>query len=160
MEAEKTTAGDLAETTEATLHDVTNKSMEAVETTDGYLAETTEATLHDVTTKSMEGVETTDETTETTFHDVTTKSMEAVQTTEQEQVTTTTTSTTTTTKAVKPKKCKKKCGRRDGNFQSCKGCEMYVMCSNGIMHDGLVCPGGLVWDSAMKRCEWKSSTCP
>ena len=156
MEAEETTAGDLAETTEATFHDVTIKSMGAVETT----AETTEATFHDVTTKSMEGEETTAETTEATFHDVTTKSMEAVQTTEQEQVTTTTTSTTTTTKAVKPKKCKKKCGRRDGNFQSCKGCEMYVMCSNGIMYDGLVCPGGLVWDSAMKRCEWKSSTCP
>ena len=138
MEAVETTTGDLAETTEAIFHDVTTKSMEAVVTTAGDLAETT-----------------------ATFNDVTTKSMEAVGTTEQEQVTTTTTgTTTTTTKAVKPKKCKKKCGRRNANFQSCKGCEMYVTCSNGVMYDGQVCPGGLVWDSAKKRCEWNSSTCP
>ena len=54
----------------------------------------------------------------------------------------------------------------DGDYQSCKTCERYVSCSNGILFDDRPCannrPGEkpLVWDDVKKRCEYESTTCP
>ena len=57
-------------------------------------------------------------------------------------------------------------GMPDGDYQSCKTCERYVSCSNGILIDDRPCannrPGEkpLVWDDVKKRCEYESTTCP
>jgi len=50
-------------------------------------------------------------------------------------------------------------GREDGEYQSCNGCNVYVTCSNGRIYDNRPCPGSLVWDDVIKRCEFKSQTC-
>jgi len=51
-------------------------------------------------------------------------------------------------------------GRTNGDYQSCKGCDVYATCSNGLLRDERPCaPGGLVWDDKKKRCERTSTTC-
>ena len=50
-------------------------------------------------------------------------------------------------------------GLADGNYQSCQGCSVYASCSNEILIDNRPCPGGLVWDDNLKRCESTSATC-
>ena len=47
----------------------------------------------------------------------------------------------------------------NGDYQSCEGCNVYVTCSNGILHPNRPCPANLVWDDNLKRCEWTSTTC-
>ena len=59
-----------------------------------------------------------------------------------------------------PCPCVSSCtGMPDGDYQSCNGCNVYVTCSNEIIHDDRPCPDGLVWDDNLKRCEWESTTC-
>lgn len=59
--------------------------------------------------------------------------------------------------------CIKSCaGLADGDYQSCKGCNVYVTCSNGITHDDRPCAPAdplLLWDDQEKRCEYDSATC-
>ena len=56
--------------------------------------------------------------------------------------------------------CVHECGPLlDGNYQSCKGCHVYVTCSNGENHDNRPCPNGLIWDDLRKRCVSHSTTC-
>ncbi|KAK3591077.1 hypothetical protein CHS0354_005474 [Potamilus streckersoni] len=50
-------------------------------------------------------------------------------------------------------------GKINGNYQYCPDCRKYVACSNGNQYI-MPCPANLVWDDILKRCEWKSSTCP
>jgi len=51
-------------------------------------------------------------------------------------------------------------GMPDGDYQSCKGCGVYVSCSNEIMSDCRPCPkSNTYWDDNTKTCEHKSSTC-
>ncbi|KAK3591081.1 hypothetical protein CHS0354_005478 [Potamilus streckersoni] len=50
-------------------------------------------------------------------------------------------------------------GVRDGDYQNCRDCHKFVSCSNGYKYD-MPCPSNLVWDDNVKRCEWKSNTCP
>lgn len=56
-------------------------------------------------------------------------------------------------------------GRKDGDYQSCRGCNVYATCANGILYDERQCtpsaPGAppLVWDDTLKRCEYNSETC-
>ena len=47
----------------------------------------------------------------------------------------------------------------DGDYQSCNGCNVYVTCSNEIIHDNRPCPDGLIWDDNLKRCQLTSDTC-
>ena len=47
----------------------------------------------------------------------------------------------------------------DGDYQSCRGCNAYLTCADGVMHDDRLCPGGLVWDDVRKYCDWFSHTC-
>ena len=61
---------------------------------------------------------------------------------------------------IHPPPCVSSCtGMPDGDYQSCNGCNVYVTCSNEIIHDDRPCPDGLVWDDNLKRCEWESTTC-
>ncbi len=46
----------------------------------------------------------------------------------------------------------------DGDYQSCHGCNVFVTCSNHITYMRS-CPGELVWDDILKRCEYTSQTC-
>ena len=50
-------------------------------------------------------------------------------------------------------------GMKNGDYQSCLGCNVYATCSNEILYDNRPCPANLVWDDNKKRCEWYSSTC-
>lgn len=60
-------------------------------------------------------------------------------------------------------RCIKNCvNRKDGDYQSCKGCNVYATCSNGILYDERPCAPSnppLVWDDVVKRCQWRSTTC-
>ncbi|KAI0240872.1 hypothetical protein LSAT2_008326 [Lamellibrachia satsuma] len=56
--------------------------------------------------------------------------------------------------------CIKSCrGQPNGDYQSCRGCHVYVTCSNWRMFPDRPCPAKLVWDDSRKRCEWSSKTC-
>ncbi|KAK2182747.1 hypothetical protein NP493_339g03002 [Ridgeia piscesae] len=56
--------------------------------------------------------------------------------------------------------CVRTCaGKENGDYQSCVSCHVYVTCSNGAMYDRRPCPAPTVWDDALKRCDWASSTC-
>jgi hypothetical protein len=56
--------------------------------------------------------------------------------------------------------CITSCGDRvNGDYQSCKGCQVYAACHNGILHDNRPCASGRYWDDVVKRCEEKSATC-
>ena len=55
-------------------------------------------------------------------------------------------------------------GRPDGDYQSCKACDVYATCSNEILYDERPCAYGKnnkqpVWDDEKKRCMWKTDTC-
>ncbi|XP_067677848.1 proprotein convertase subtilisin/kexin type 5-like [Haliotis asinina] len=50
-------------------------------------------------------------------------------------------------------------GMTDGDYQSCKGCNVYTICSNGNTFV-MPCPAKTVWDDAVKRCQGQSTTCP
>lgn len=70
----------------------------------------------------------------------------------------TTTSTTPSGKASGP--CVKDCqGQPNGDYKSCKGCTVYLTCSNGITYDNRPCPSGLKWDDSIKQCTF-AATCP
>ena len=62
----------------------------------------------------------------------------------------------------KSKTCINKCGRlSDGDYQSCKGCDVYASCWAGQIVDNRPCPAGLLWDDNLKNCNNPpSSTCP
>ncbi|XP_078312840.1 A disintegrin and metalloproteinase with thrombospondin motifs adt-1-like [Crassostrea virginica] len=47
----------------------------------------------------------------------------------------------------------------DGNYQSCKTCRGFVTCAHNQLFDR-DCPGNLVWDDIVRRCEYTSRTCP
>lgn len=47
----------------------------------------------------------------------------------------------------------------DGNFQSCKGCNVFASCSGGRLIDSRPCAAKLVWDDIVKQCVYTSSTC-
>ena len=56
--------------------------------------------------------------------------------------------------------CVKKCrNKADGDYQSCKGCHVYLSCSNGIAYDSRPCPIDDVWDDNFKDCRPTSPTC-
>lgn len=60
-----------------------------------------------------------------------------------------------------PKNCIKSCqGKPNGNYQSCKGCDVFVTCNWSSMYPDRPCPRGLKWDDKQKKCDFKSSTCP
>ena len=50
-------------------------------------------------------------------------------------------------------------GHPNGDYQSCHGCHVYVTCVHDVIVDDRQCPGYLVWDDIVKRCEWESNTC-
>ncbi|XP_071111176.1 proprotein convertase subtilisin/kexin type 5-like isoform X1 [Haliotis cracherodii] len=50
-------------------------------------------------------------------------------------------------------------GLEDGDYQSCKGCNVYAICSNYNIFV-MPCPAKTVWDDAVKRCQGRSTTCP
>ena len=58
--------------------------------------------------------------------------------------------------------CPSSCeGLEPGSYQSCAGCNQYMMClDNGMMLDGLYCGTHLEWDDNEKMCVLDSSTCP
>ncbi|KAK6172156.1 hypothetical protein SNE40_015882 [Patella caerulea] len=49
--------------------------------------------------------------------------------------------------------------KRDGNYQSCKSCDVYVTCVNGILYADQPCMDGKVWDESIRECDLASSTC-
>ena len=49
-------------------------------------------------------------------------------------------------------------GIPNGDYQSCKTCEGYIICSDGFLCDR-PCLTGLLWNDVTKSCEWKSATC-
>ena len=53
-------------------------------------------------------------------------------------------------------------GVANGNYQSCRGCDVYVICSGNIRYDDIPCPMGLYWDDSLdsKSCVSVSTTCP
>ena len=53
-------------------------------------------------------------------------------------------------------------GVPDGNYQSCRGCDVYVICSSNMRYDDVPCPDEMVWDDspAIKNCVLNSTTCP
>ena len=66
-----------------------------------------------------------------------------------------------TTTAEPDSVCVSSCaGLPSGDYQSCDGCGVYVTCSYGRIFPDRPCPGGLKWDDNLKRCDWKSRTCP
>ena len=50
-------------------------------------------------------------------------------------------------------------GTPDGDYQSCKSCDVYATCIGGTIFDSRPCPLGTVWDDNFKRCDFKSTTC-
>ena len=50
-------------------------------------------------------------------------------------------------------------GWPDGDYQSCKGCDIYATCNGGQLFDERPCPEGLVWDDKKHYCDHKSDTC-
>ncbi|XP_048250925.1 mucin-2-like isoform X1 [Haliotis rufescens] len=84
--------------------------------------------------------------------------------------TTTTTSSTvppttpTPTKPVQmpqPWPCVSDCnGVPNGDYQSCRGCNIYITCSSGLTYDGFKCPASTVWNNDAKYCDYTSPTCP
>ncbi|KAJ8316378.1 hypothetical protein KUTeg_006392 [Tegillarca granosa] len=50
-------------------------------------------------------------------------------------------------------------GQPNGDYKSCKGCTVYLTCSNGITYDNRPCPSGLKWDDSIKQCTF-AATCP
>lgn len=50
-------------------------------------------------------------------------------------------------------------GVASGDYQSCRGCDVFVTCDNGVMTDSRPCPPKLVWNDISKRCEQYSTTC-
>ena len=57
--------------------------------------------------------------------------------------------------------CVRSClNRRNGDYQSCNGCHVYVTCSSRGIHDNQPCPSGLEWNDNIKLCDWETSqTC-
>ena len=47
----------------------------------------------------------------------------------------------------------------DGDYQSCKGCDVYVSCVGGKKYDNRPCAANLVWDDYKKICASTSTTC-
>ena len=63
-------------------------------------------------------------------------------------------------RSVSPGECVSDCrGIPDGDYQSCKACDVYVSCVGGTIFSNRPCVIGTVWDDNLKRCEFKSSTC-
>merc|ERR1712227_886158 len=59
-----------------------------------------------------------------------------------------------------PGNCVKSCkGHADGNFASCKGCEVYITCAGGRGYDNRPCGNGLVWNDKIKACDFTSPYC-
>jgi len=59
-----------------------------------------------------------------------------------------------------PENCISSCkNMADGNYQSCKGCNVFASCSGGRLIDSRPCAANLVWDDMVKQCIYKSSTC-
>ncbi|KAK2156065.1 hypothetical protein NP493_2005g00027 [Ridgeia piscesae] len=50
-------------------------------------------------------------------------------------------------------------GVRDGNYQHCYLCSIYVQCEKGHMLMVMLCPFPLVWDDNSKSCVRRSNTC-
>lgn len=60
----------------------------------------------------------------------------------------------------RPNPCITSCkGLKDGFYQSCRGCDVYAACVNGVLLDNQPCPKGTVWDDNLKTCLWQSDTC-
>ena len=56
--------------------------------------------------------------------------------------------------------CVKKCkNKADGDYQSCKGCHVYLSCSNEVIYDERPCPTDELWDDKYKDCLPTSATC-
>ncbi|ESP02171.1 hypothetical protein LOTGIDRAFT_157323 [Lottia gigantea] len=49
--------------------------------------------------------------------------------------------------------------KRDGNYQSCRACDVYVTCVSGKLYPDQPCPQGKVWDQSIRECDLASSTC-
>ena len=50
-------------------------------------------------------------------------------------------------------RCVKSCdGKRDGDYQSCQGCNVYVSCAGGRMFEGRPCPANLKWEIGRASC--------
>ena len=51
-------------------------------------------------------------------------------------------------------------GLTAGDYQSCKGCNVYASCNDGQIHyDERPCAADLVWDDNAKMCLYESTTC-
>ena len=51
-------------------------------------------------------------------------------------------------------------GMPDGPYQSCRGCNVYVVCAGGLRYDDVLCPYiGQYWDDNLKGCTYQSTTC-
>ncbi|XP_048250928.1 mucin-2-like isoform X4 [Haliotis rufescens] len=51
-------------------------------------------------------------------------------------------------------------GVPNGDYQSCRGCNIYITCSSGLTYDGFKCPASTVWNNDAKYCDYTSPTCP
>ena len=50
-------------------------------------------------------------------------------------------------------------GLRDGNYQSCRGCDIYERCTGADNPEIQSCESGKVWDNKRGGCTTRSSTC-
>ena len=50
-------------------------------------------------------------------------------------------------------------GQKPGNYQYCRGCQMYVSCIEGEKMARIPCPDDMVWDDKLKKCATSSTTC-
>ena len=58
------------------------------------------------------------------------------------------------------KSCVLSCdGLSDGNYISCKGCDVYVVCTGGQLSDNQSCIAGMVFDSGLGTCFPSSQRC-
>ena len=58
------------------------------------------------------------------------------------------------------KSCVLSCdGLSDGNYISCKGCDVYVVCTGGQLSDNQPCIAGMVFDSGLGTCFPSSQRC-
>ena len=48
---------------------------------------------------------------------------------------------------------------RNGDYQSCDGCDVYVTCSNGLITEDRPCAASLVWNDETRQCAGTSPTC-
>ena len=60
-----------------------------------------------------------------------------------------------------PISCPHSCrGLADGPYQSCLGCDRFLVCYGEVLKDGYFCDEGKEFDDVEKKCVDHSTTCP